>query len=183
MAGFRLNSTQTVIEEVALVVIEVARIAFPLVEAPGELHHVVGAAALLMVCTGLQFQREAPGGGEPSFGIAAAAGSVCAHAPPYTRRSRLHRRSESSCHDDVVVEWAGKPERGGPSCARMHKAEPYATGAKNQRVADGFPERPCHPRSRRERCPFGCAQRGAAGPWLRYFHLEPDARLKFQRTV
>jgi hypothetical protein len=45
---------------------------------------------------------------------------------------------QSSCHDGVVVEWVGKAGRGdldaearrkkSPSFARMHKAEPYATG-------------------------------------------------------
>ena len=49
------------------------------------------------------------------------------------------RRTQSSCHDDVVVEWAGKPERG-ISTRRRGDAEEDAENAWQRWAGDWFLE-------------------------------------------
>ena len=64
------------VEEQALVVVEVRGIGTPSVQVPRELQHVVGAAAFGGIGAHLQFRREPPRRGEPGFGVARPAGHV-----------------------------------------------------------------------------------------------------------
>src|SRR5439155_21367270 len=72
----RQDRADAVIDEGALIIIEITRVAGPAVEMPGELHHVVGAAAFGGRHAALQLRCQLPGLREPSFAVAGSAGDV-----------------------------------------------------------------------------------------------------------
>jgi len=85
----RLNGAQTVVEQTALVVIEIARLPGPAIEVACQLQHVVRATAFGGIRAGLrsiahvgiaQFPSQLPRLALPSFGVAGAFGNVTARA-------------------------------------------------------------------------------------------------------
>ena len=75
-AGAGLDGAQTVVEEIALVIIHVARIGIPAEQMPRQLEHVVGTAAFL-VRRGLdEFLRQTAGIGQPVLAVGRAAGDI-----------------------------------------------------------------------------------------------------------
>ena len=64
------------VEEQALVVIEVGGIRAPAVKVPRELQHVVGTATFGSIGAQLPLRSEPSGRGQPGFGVARAAGDI-----------------------------------------------------------------------------------------------------------
>ena len=94
----RTDRADAVIQQHALVIIEVPRIGVPAVEMARELQHVVRAAALGRVRTRVQLRSEAAGRAQPALGIARAPGDV---------RPRRGHFLEEIVGDIVKTEVAG----------------------------------------------------------------------------
>ncbi len=106
MAGFRLDRAQPVIEQIALVIVEVPWISAPRVELARQLHHVVGAATLLVMRARAPLRRETARRGHPALVIAA---SACGIGP-----GRCDRVPEELRH---VVEPRIAGQLEAPGCA------------------------------------------------------------------
>ncbi len=76
MPGFRLDRAQPVIHQVALVVVHQPAVAAPTVQVARELHHVVGAAAFLVMRADVHLRGKMIGIDEPVLVVARSAGRV-----------------------------------------------------------------------------------------------------------